>query len=110
MLTTEDWVVVVPYWAVWPFETLVLPRTPRGHEPPRRFTDLSAHQRTSLAQAMKTLTIKYDNLFKTSFPYSMGWHGTSRQMTAASIFIWKNPHPFSIDRHKKVRGMQFFAK
>jgi len=65
-----DWVVVVPYWAVWPYETMLLPKT---HI--RRFTDVNSEQRDSLAAIIKVLTSKYDNLFKTSFPYSMGWHG-----------------------------------
>jgi UDPglucose--hexose-1-phosphate uridylyltransferase len=41
----------------------------------KRFTDLNGSQRDSLAAIIKVLTSKYDNLFKTSFPYSMGWHG-----------------------------------
>lgn len=65
-----DWVVVVPYWAVWPYETMLLPKT---HI--KRFTDVNSMQRDSLAAIIKVLTSKYDNLFKTSFPYSMGWHG-----------------------------------
>jgi UDPglucose--hexose-1-phosphate uridylyltransferase len=65
-----DWLVVVPYWAVWPYETMLLPKT---HV--KRFTDLKSKQRDSLAAIIKVLTSKYDNLFKTSFPYSMGWHG-----------------------------------
>jgi UDPglucose--hexose-1-phosphate uridylyltransferase len=65
-----DWVVVVPYWAVWPYETMLLPKIHL-----KRFTDLNSNQRDSLAAIMKVLTSKYDNLFKTSFPYSMGWHG-----------------------------------
>jgi UDPglucose--hexose-1-phosphate uridylyltransferase len=65
-----DWVVVVPYWAVWPYETMLLPKTHL-----KRFTDLKSQQRDSLAAIIKVLTSKYDNLFKTSFPYSMGWHG-----------------------------------
>jgi UDPglucose--hexose-1-phosphate uridylyltransferase len=65
-----DWVVVVPYWAVWPYETMLLPKM---HV--KRFTDVNSTQRDSLAAIIKVLTTKYDNLFKTSFPYSMGWHG-----------------------------------
>jgi UDPglucose--hexose-1-phosphate uridylyltransferase len=41
----------------------------------KRFTDVNSEQRDSLAVIIKVLTSKYDNLFKTSFPYSMGWHG-----------------------------------
>lgn len=64
------WVTVVPYWAVWPFELLLLPRR---HV--LRLPDLSAEERASLAAILKTSLTRYDNLFETSFPYSMGWHG-----------------------------------
>jgi UDPglucose--hexose-1-phosphate uridylyltransferase len=64
------WLAVVPYWAIWPFETLLMPR-----EPVPRLPDLSADQRDSLADILKRLLTKYDNLFEISFPYSMGWHG-----------------------------------
>ncbi|GAB4533881.1 MAG: galactose-1-phosphate uridylyltransferase [Anaerolineae bacterium] len=65
-----DWLVVVPFWAVWPFETLLLPRR---HV--LRLPDLSDAERDTLAEILKRLLTKYDNLFETSFPYSMGWHG-----------------------------------
>nr|CAD7260413.1 unnamed protein product [Timema shepardi] len=70
VIQNSDWLVVVPFWAMWPYETMVLPKTHL-----QRFTDLSKSQRTSLAEIIKLLGIKYDNLFKISFPYSMGWHG-----------------------------------
>ncbi|KAK2702982.1 galactose-1-phosphate uridylyltransferase-like isoform X2 [Artemia franciscana] len=66
----DSWVCLVPYWAIWPFETMLLPRR---HI--LRLTDLTEDERISLADIMKKLTIRYDNLFCTSFPYSMGWHG-----------------------------------
>lgn len=67
---TTHWLVVVPYWAVWPFETLLLPKMPL-----LRITGLTAEQRQDLALVLKKLTVRYDNLFRCSFPYSMGWHG-----------------------------------
>uniref|UniRef100_A0A7M4FET1 Galactose-1-phosphate uridylyltransferase n=2 Tax=Crocodylus porosus TaxID=8502 RepID=A0A7M4FET1_CROPO len=70
VVENTDWLVVVPYWAVWPFQTLLLPRR---HV--TRLQDLSADERESLASIMKSLLTKYDNLFEISFPYSMGWHG-----------------------------------
>jgi UDPglucose--hexose-1-phosphate uridylyltransferase len=70
VVQTTHWLAVVPYWAAWPFETLLLPRFAV-----RRLEDLSREQRADLAKALKLLTTKYDNLFQTSFPYSMGWHG-----------------------------------
>ncbi|BDH46624.1 galactose-1-phosphate uridylyltransferase [Salmonella enterica subsp. enterica serovar Choleraesuis] len=70
VVETEHWLAVVPYWAAWPFETLLLPKT---HV--LRITDLSPEQSADLALALKKLTSRYDNLFQCSFPYSMGWHG-----------------------------------
>ena len=66
----EHWVVVVPFWALWPFETLLMPRR---HV--LRLPDLSAVERDSLADILRRLLTRYDNLFEVSFPYSMGWHG-----------------------------------
>tara|TARA_Y100001954_G_C15617920_1_gene506228 strand:- start:282 stop:869 length:588 start_codon:yes stop_codon:yes gene_type:complete len=65
----DDWVVVVPYWAAWPFETLLLPRFDV-----QSMHMLSDSQSRSLAKIIGEITAKYDNLFETSFPYSMGWH------------------------------------
>ena len=67
----EHWLAVVPYWAVWPFETLVLPKIRQISH----LNALSVEERESLARLLKRLTTRYDNLFETSFPYSMGWHG-----------------------------------
>lgn len=64
------WLAVVPYWAVWPFETLLLPKARVA-----RLPDLDAAQRDALADILRRLLTRYDNLFGTSFPYSMGWHG-----------------------------------
>lgn len=66
----EDWVSVVPFWALWPFETMVLPRRPIS-----RIGEVSESEVSSLSKLMKDLLVRYDNLFQTSFPYSMGWHG-----------------------------------
>ncbi|XP_043371155.1 galactose-1-phosphate uridylyltransferase isoform X1 [Dermochelys coriacea] len=70
VVENADWLVVVPYWAVWPFQTLLLPRRHIC-----RLQELSNSERDSLASVMKRLLTKYDNLFEVSFPYSMGWHG-----------------------------------
>jgi UDPglucose--hexose-1-phosphate uridylyltransferase len=70
VVLTEHWVAVVPFWATWPFETLLLPRFAVQQMP-----QLSHAQRQDLAVALKQLTSRYDNLFGCSFPYSMGWHG-----------------------------------
>jgi len=65
----ESFLVVVPFWATWPFETLVLSK--------RHVADidaLSARERAGLADMLRRLTTRYDNLFQTLFPYSMGFH------------------------------------
>ena len=73
----DDWVAVVPWWAVWPFETLLLPR---AHV--LRLPDLTEPQRDGLADVLKRLTTAYDNLFETEFPYTMGWHGAPPHASA----------------------------
>lgn len=70
VVSNRHWVAVVPFWACWPYEVLLLP-----FEPVRRLCDLHPAQRSDLAAILKNLLTRYDNLFKTSFPYSMGWHG-----------------------------------
>jgi UDPglucose--hexose-1-phosphate uridylyltransferase len=70
VVQTEHWLAIVPFWATWPFETLLLPRFAV-----QRLPQLDAAQRADLALALKQLTTRYDNLFGCSFPYSMGWHG-----------------------------------
>ena len=60
---------LVPFWAIWPFETIVLPRRHLGN-----LTQLSEEERDALADILKRVTTRYDNLFEISFPYSMGFH------------------------------------
>ena len=78
----DHWMVLVPFWAVWPFETMVLPR--------RRVADLAAlssEERDALAEILARLNVRYDNLFRTSFPYSMGWH--ARPTDGAEHPYWR---------------------
>lgn len=65
----EHWVAVVPFWAVWPFEILLMPL--RGV---LRLRDLTDAERVSLSSILRDVLVRYDNLFEVSFPYSMGWH------------------------------------
>ena len=65
----ESFVALVPYWAVWPFETMILSRRHAGSLP-----DFNDVERSDLARIMRSLTIRYDNLFTTAFPYTMGFH------------------------------------
>jgi len=65
----DDWLLVVPFWAAWPFETLVIPRRPAA-----RLPDLDDRQRDALSVRLIGLLRRYDDLFGIPFPYSMGWH------------------------------------
>lgn len=65
----ESFTAVVPWWAVWPYETLIVPK---NHHP--SIAALSEKEKKHLAQTLNIICIKYDNLFSTSFPYSMGIH------------------------------------
>jgi UDPglucose--hexose-1-phosphate uridylyltransferase len=65
----ERFVAVVPFWATWPFETLVLPRAHVA-----ALDELDAAGRDAFAQILKDLTTRYDALFNVSFPYTMGLH------------------------------------
>jgi UDPglucose--hexose-1-phosphate uridylyltransferase len=85
VVANDDWIAVVPFWASWPFETLLLPRFPVA-----RLPDLHAAQRETLADIVGALTTRYDNLFETSFPYSMGWHGAP---------FGRDPHGWQLHAH-----------
>jgi len=65
----DHFVVVVPFWAVWPFETMLLARRHMG-----ALTEMTDAERDALADIVKRVTTRYDNLFRVSFPYSMGFH------------------------------------
>jgi UDPglucose--hexose-1-phosphate uridylyltransferase len=64
------WVALVPFWAVWPFEVMLIPRRCASDLP-----SLVAEERDALAAILKQLLLAYDDLFECSFPYTMGWHG-----------------------------------
>lgn len=70
VVQNQHWLAVVPFWAVWPYEILLLPLR---HV--RKLPELTDIEKASLADVLSALLIRYDNLFETSFPYSMGWHG-----------------------------------
>ncbi len=69
IFTNGSFSAVVPFWAVWPYETLIISK--------RRVSNilqLTMKEIKDFARAIKSVTTKYDNLFKTSFPYSAGLH------------------------------------
>jgi len=69
VVENEHFVALTPFWAVWPFETMVVSRRAVG-----AMIDLEPVERTALADILRRLTTRYDNLFEVSFPYSMGFH------------------------------------
>jgi UDPglucose--hexose-1-phosphate uridylyltransferase len=67
---TEHWAALVPFWAVWPFEMLLVPRRHVG-----RLPELAGDERDDLAAILADVLDRYDRVFDHPFPYSMGWHG-----------------------------------
>ncbi len=65
----DAWVALVPFWAVWPFEVMLLPR-----EPVATMAAQTQVQRAGLAHLLSTVTRGYNRVFETPFPYSMGFH------------------------------------
>lgn len=77
----------VPYWAVWPFEVMIIPRQHK-----RSLMDFTENERAQLADCIAEITRRYDNLFETHFPYSMGVHqaplqGSPEELESSHIHI-----------------------
>jgi UDPglucose--hexose-1-phosphate uridylyltransferase len=77
----EAFAVLVPFWAVWPFETLVLSKRHIAS-----LDQLSGQERDLLGDILRRITVRYDNLFETAFPHSMGFH--QRPTDAQSHDAW----------------------
>jgi UDPglucose--hexose-1-phosphate uridylyltransferase len=75
----DHFAALVPFWAVWPFETMIISKRHTGS-----LADLSNAERDALAGVLKGLTTRYDHLFNAPFPYSMGFHQSPTDET---------PHP-----------------
>jgi UDPglucose--hexose-1-phosphate uridylyltransferase len=71
VVADEHWVALVPYWASWPFELMLLPHARHV----ARLPDLTDVERDALAGVVRRALTRLDNLFTTSFAYSFGWHG-----------------------------------
>ena len=83
----DAFVVVCPWWATWPFETMIISRMHK-----RALVDLSVEETEQLADAIAEITRRYDNLFESHFPYSMGIHqaplkGTQEEIESSHIHI-----------------------
>lgn len=73
VLANESWVVAVPFWAYWPYETIVLPRRPVAS-----LLDMTTAESEGLADALRTMLRAFDRLFNVPFPYCSGWHSAPR--------------------------------
>jgi UDPglucose--hexose-1-phosphate uridylyltransferase len=84
--SNDRWLAIVPWWAAWPFEILLIARDSVSTLP-----ELGEEAREALASILRRITARYDRLFATSFPYSMGWH----QAPATS----KHPEAWRLHAH-----------
>lgn len=80
-------IAVCPWWATWPFEVMIVAKAHR-----RALVDLSSEEQQDLAEAIAEVTRRYDNLFETQFPYSMGIHqaplsGSKEEIEAAHLHL-----------------------
>ena len=85
---TDSWVVLVPWWAAWPFETLILPRRPVGC-----LSDLTPDEQMGLSEALRRLTASYDRLFDAPFPYTMGLHQRPTHTAALGFVMHLHVYP-----------------
>jgi len=69
VVENDSFVALVPFWAVWPFETMIIPKRPMS-----TIAEMTDSEIVNMADIYRDLTIRYDNLFETSFPYSAGIH------------------------------------
>jgi UDPglucose--hexose-1-phosphate uridylyltransferase len=69
LFENDHFVGLIPFWAVWPFEAMIVPKRTIA-----RITDMTDAEKTAFADAYKQLTVMYDNMFEVSFPYSAGIH------------------------------------
>nr|CDS25408.1 galactose 1 phosphate uridylyltransferase [Hymenolepis microstoma] len=111
IVSNSDWVVLVPWWAFWPFESMILPR--KRHV--GRLDELSPEERSSLADVMSQILIAYDNLFETSFPYSFGWYQTPLQRPEKAVYwqlhgLYLPPLLRSANLKKHMVGYELLAE
>jgi UDPglucose--hexose-1-phosphate uridylyltransferase len=88
LCANTHFVALVPFWAAWPFETLVLPRRPVA-----ALNELSAEEQADLADILRRLTASFDRLFAAPFPYTMGLHQRPTQALAAGFVFHMHFYP-----------------
>ena len=104
------WAAVVPYWAKWPYEILVIPKR---HI--KKLYQLTQDEIFDLSKIMKKYLTKYDNLFECSFPYSMGWHEAPNTSESSHDHWQLHAHYFppllrSSTVKKHIAGFELFAQ
>jgi UDPglucose--hexose-1-phosphate uridylyltransferase len=107
VLANEAWVALSPYWAVWPYETLLVCRTETA-----RLPEVDPTGRRQLALALKELLSLYDALFDQPFPYSMGWHGAPGGADPRHWALHAHFYPpmLNPDRRKFMVGYEMLAE
>lgn len=98
IIQNEHFSVVVPYWGIWPYEVLLT-----AHRPIAYLNELLPIEIQSLAQIMKEITTRYDNLFEVSFPYSMGFHQAPFDNTAHPEWVLHAHYYPPLLRSQKIR-------
>ena len=104
----EEWLALVPFWAVWPFETLLVPRRPAA-----RIDGLDVAQRDGLVHDMQRLMQRYDGIFGHPLPFSMGWHqapfddGAEAHWQLHAHFL---PPNLELDRRKFMVGYELLSE
>lgn len=83
VVENDNFLVVVPFWATWPFETLLIPKRPMAY-----ISEMTENEKDDLADITRRLTTRYDNLFSTSFPYSAGIHQAPTQTEDLEGWHW----------------------
>lgn len=79
----EYFVALVPFWAVWPFETIIIPKRPQAN-----ISDMSENEISAFAEAYNMVTCKYDNIFSVSFAYSAGIHQAPLKEKDTKAWHW----------------------
>jgi UDPglucose--hexose-1-phosphate uridylyltransferase len=110
VLETADWLVVVPFWATWPFELLLLPTVAV-----LRLPDLDPRGRAALASTLRDLLGRLDRLFDRPFPYSMGWHQAPAGPDPGDVGHWQlhghlYPPLLRADARKFMVGYELLAE
>jgi UDPglucose--hexose-1-phosphate uridylyltransferase len=108
VVETSRWLAVVPFWAAWPFETLLVPKAPAA-----RLADFDDATRDDLASVLGQLLGRYDGLLDRPFPYSMGWHQApfdDRPMDAWQVHAHFYPPLLRAKLRKFMVGYELLAE